>query len=216
MNRQPHATRVSSLVVALLATALLIGCSSGPVVSDNVPNDEPASQAPDDEKTPKDETADPPADGPAPVTTPVSVETTDLAGYQAAIEKHKGKVVVVDFWATWCEPCVEKFPHIVELSQQFPADKVAFVSVSLDDPEEKEKVVEFLTKQRAGDLTNLHSSLDVADAFDAFDIADGIPNYKLYDVNGEVKYRFALNANEKQDVLVAEELDIKLREMLAE
>lgn len=206
MPKSLRSIRAMRWILSLMLAVSLVGCSSGPVTNEGTPIE---AVAPDKEIAEKTE-----PDTPALVTTPIEAEMTDVAGYQAVIEKHKGKIIVVDFWATWCEPCVQKFPHIVELSNQFPADKVAFVSVSLDEVEDAEKVTEFLTKQGAGEMTNLHSTLDIVDAFEAFDIADGIPNYKLYDTNGEVKYRFALNANEKLNVLVAEELDIKLREML--
>ena len=59
----------------------------------------------------------------------------DRAGYDAAIAKHRGKVVLVDFWATWCLPCVEQLPHTLELGQQMADRGLAVVTVSCDEPD---------------------------------------------------------------------------------
>jgi thiol-disulfide isomerase/thioredoxin len=48
-------------------------------------------------------------------TTPVTLEPLKTANWEAVLAAHKGKVVVVDNWATWCLPCVEGFPQLVEL-----------------------------------------------------------------------------------------------------
>src|SRR5688572_26243833 len=52
---------------------------------------------------------------------------------QSLIDAHKGEVVFVDFWATWCGPCVEGFPHTVELSQKYKGQGLATIAVSFDE-----------------------------------------------------------------------------------
>ena len=56
----------------------------------------------------------------APVTE-VKLDVVDGDGYPAALDEQHGNVVLVDFWATWCEPCTKNFPHIVELHHKHQA-----------------------------------------------------------------------------------------------
>jgi thiol-disulfide isomerase/thioredoxin len=68
---------------------------------------------------------------PAPAT-----DGTDLAGKKVSLADHKGKVVVLDFWATWCGPCVGMIPHERKLVERYAGKPFAFVSVSADDKPE--------------------------------------------------------------------------------
>src|SRR5688572_11143588 len=68
------------------------------------------------------------------------LETVNGKG-KVKLEGLQGKPVVVDFWATWCEPCGKSMPKLEELSKKV-GDKVAFVGVSCDEPEKKAEVPE--------------------------------------------------------------------------
>ncbi|MCE9560499.1 MAG: redoxin family protein [Planctomycetes bacterium] len=85
-----------------------------------------------------------------------SVEVTEVraADLQKALADQKGKVVLVDCWATWCAPCVKKFPHLVELHKKYADKGLVCVSLSMDkfadeDDYKKEKVVKFLKDKGA-------------------------------------------------------------------
>lgn len=58
---------------------------------------------------------------------------SDPSGRKVSLSDYKGKVVYLDFWATWCGPCVAEFPHAHSLRQEFVGKDVAFVYVSVDD-----------------------------------------------------------------------------------
>ena len=78
-----------------------------------------------------------------------NVKSVTGAALKKAVDAHRGKPVFVNYWATWCEPCVAEFPDIVKLANAYRSRGVAVVSISLDDPEEKGKVAAFLAKQKA-------------------------------------------------------------------
>jgi len=85
------------------------------------------------------------------------VEATEVraADLEKALKDQKGKVVVVDCWATWCAPCVKKFPHLVEMHKKYAEKGLVCVSLSMDkfglddDEYKKDKIVTFLKDKRA-------------------------------------------------------------------
>lgn len=72
-----------------------------------------------------------------------------------AVEENDARVTVVNFWATWCVPCIEEFPDFVELDRTMEAQGVEVVFVSTDFPDEKEAAQEFLAKQGVRDVSYL-------------------------------------------------------------
>jgi thiol-disulfide isomerase/thioredoxin len=121
----------------------------------------------------------------------VALCTVDSRGLSDAIQRHRGKVVLVDFWATWCVPCVELFPHTVDLQRRFADRGLAVISVSMDDPTQRGAVLHFLRNHRAA-FDNFISSYGVgSEGFDAFGVSDGaLPHVRLYDRNGQVQKTF--------------------------
>jgi thiol-disulfide isomerase/thioredoxin len=73
---------------------------------------------------------------------PFEVVTAD--GQRVSLDDFKGKVVLLDFWATWCGPCRDALPHMKDIAKKFQGQPLVILSVSLDDNQEKWK--EFVAK----------------------------------------------------------------------
>lgn len=59
---------------------------------------------------------------------------TDLSGRTLRLSDYRGKVVVLDFWATWCDPCKEEIPHFIALQEKYP-QQLQLIGLSMDDDE---------------------------------------------------------------------------------
>jgi thiol-disulfide isomerase/thioredoxin len=64
---------------------------------------------------------------------------TTLDGNKVSIDSLAGKVVLIDFWATWCGPCREALPHVQEIARKFQGEPFVVLSVSMDKDEDKWK-----------------------------------------------------------------------------
>jgi thiol-disulfide isomerase/thioredoxin len=146
-----------------------------------------------------------------------TVGVVDRAGLDRVLAGQRGQVVLVDFWAHWCEPCVANFPHMIELAQQKWERGLSVVTVNMDAPEAAEKTAQFLNDARAGVATNLISQFGGGSKSMAeFEIPGGaLPCYRLYDREGRLRHTFALDpAAEHQFKL--QEVDAAVEQLLAE
>lgn len=123
----------------------------------------------------------------------ISVRVANIDEYRATLAKHRGKVVLVDFWATWCPSCVEQYPHTVELHRKYAERGLAVVSVSLDEPEAEPQVQEFLRRNGASFDNLLSAYGGGVKAIDAFGLSGAVPCYRVYDRSGELRHEFAVD-----------------------
>src|SRR5271167_1680106 len=86
------------------------------------------------------------------VSTPVSkpapeIKLKDLDGKDVALADLKGKVVFVNFWATWCGPCQEEIPSLIDMQNKYAGKGFTVVGIAMDD-EGKSVVAPFVAKER--------------------------------------------------------------------
>ena len=123
---------------------------------------------------------------------PVSVEMV-TADQVTALRKNVGtnKLLLVNFWATWCGPCTVEFPELQKMVRMYAKRPLEIVTVSINSPDEKKFALSFLQEQHAINRNLLFAGSDSADAVKAFGTnwAGGVPYTVLIGMNGDVLYK---------------------------
>jgi thiol-disulfide isomerase/thioredoxin len=150
-----------------------------------------------------------------PVAEPIEARTPDV---EKAIHDQKGKVVLVDCWATWCPPCVKRFPHLVETQKAYADKGLVCMGVCMDkykDPEDysKDKVFKFLKDKKAAfpNLIVIDPEADSTALKKLLGDYSTIPFMALFDRNGRRVW-----TSDERPRLTDDELDGKIESLLAE
>lgn len=119
------------------------------------------------------------------------VAFTDLHGSPVSIADFRGKMVLVNFWASWCAPCLEEMPDLAAISQKYAGKGLVVIAISQDIDTQKsvaaEKVRAFLIENSIA----LDAYLDPGSkAFDQLKV-DGLPHSFLLDRQGREILRIA-------------------------
>ncbi len=123
----------------------------------------------------------------------VGLETIDRQKVAELLKNKSDKLMLLNIWATWCEPCVIEFPELVTINRMYRGREFELVTISLDTPDKKEKVITFLKKQQAS-CRNYHWAGDDKNEF--ADVLDEkwrgeIPYTLIIKPGGEIIYRHA-------------------------
>lgn len=81
---------------------------------------------------------------PAPSAEPGDPQLIDLAGYNELVARYRGKAVMANFWATWCQPCRTEYPEVVDLSKEYGPQGLVVIGVTLDEDSDMGLVRKFL------------------------------------------------------------------------
>lgn len=115
-----------------------------------------------------------------------SLTPVDETAYSKVVAAAKGKVVVVDFWATWCVPCRQEMPQLAKLEATFRARGFKLITISCDEPEQEAGAVKFLDENRISRPAYVKRATDDDKFINSLDPAwsGALPALFLYDRQG--------------------------------
>jgi thiol-disulfide isomerase/thioredoxin len=121
-----------------------------------------------------------------------AVVSVDAAGLQALLKRDDAKPLLVNYWATWCDPCRDEFPDLVKVDAEYRPKGLDFIAVTLDDLADiKTGVPRFLREMKAQMPVYLLNLSDPEPAINMVDPKWGgaLPATFLYNAKGEVVYK---------------------------
>jgi thiol-disulfide isomerase/thioredoxin len=128
---------------------------------------------------------------PKPETEPVTLRMTGADELKTLRANGTGKLMLVNFWATWCGPCVTEFPDLLTTYRMYRGRNFEFVSVSINDPEDRPQVLAFLQQRHASGPNLQFATSDIAGLQAAFDplMPAAVPFTLLIAPNGDVLHQ---------------------------
>ena len=131
---------------------------------------------------------------------------TSMTSLKTLRKVDSGKVRLINFWASWCGPCLTEFPELIEINRMYRHRAFEFVSVAANYPDEEKQVLNFLKKQQASNKNLLFAERDKYKLMEAFDKdwSGALPYTLLLSPSGEVLYREQgpINALELKRIIV--------------
>ena len=124
----------------------------------------------------------------------------DLNGDEVSLNDYRGKVVLLNFWATWCPPCQYEIPMFVEVYEELNDEDFVILAVSMG--ERKEKVASFVATKWMSFPVLLDSSRSVARRY----LVRGVPTSLVIDRDGVVQWSIVGMMHESQLRRVLENL----------
>lgn len=128
----------------------------------------------------------------------------DTSGKSIAVSDFKGKIVYIDFWGSWCKPCMEQMAHSATLQQKFKGKDIVFLFINFYDSQQK-----WITTIKKNQLNGVHVKAEVKDEKyfeDIFGVKNGFPRYAVLDKNGRLITTAAPHPNSDRATVFLDEL----------
>jgi thiol-disulfide isomerase/thioredoxin len=120
---------------------------------------------------------------------------TDLSGKQHDISEWRGKILIINFWATWCPPCKKEIPEFIALQKQYSSQGLQFIGLAIDD---KEAVKEYLNQAPVNYPVLIAEEEGIALAHKLGDISGTVPFTVVVNREGQIIYRHPGNFSKVQ------------------
>jgi thiol-disulfide isomerase/thioredoxin len=121
---------------------------------------------------------------------PTRMQIVSFDQWADALAGQRGNITVVDYWASWCPPCIERFPRMVEMHHEYSPRGVRFISLNLDEKGDRESIEwanEFLAVTGAV-FANYHLDENMTQAFERLDLL-GLPTVRVYAADGTEAFK---------------------------
>jgi len=118
---------------------------------------------------------------------PTKLVRLDELAYSKTVALKKGKVLLVNFWATWCEPCRKEMPELSKMHTALKARGFELITISADEPEDEKAAIAFLAKAGIGDPAYLKQAKNDDKFINGIDAkwSGALPALILYDKTGK-------------------------------
>lgn len=110
----------------------------------------------------------------------------DRQGNAADLETYRGKIIVLNFWATWCGPCKHEMPMLADAARTFASKNVIVIGVSIDDANTQPKVEPFVQKNKI-DFPILVGA--EPELLDSFGLGIAVPATAIIAPDGSIPFR---------------------------
>ncbi len=110
----------------------------------------------------------------------------DLKGQPVSLESLRGRIVVLNFWATWCEPCREEMPVLEKLHAEYAARGISVIGASADRPETQRRIAPFLRKAK---ITFPIWTGATTVEMERMQLGIGLPATAVVDGDGQIAFR---------------------------
>ncbi len=110
---------------------------------------------------------------------------TTLNGEKLDLQSYKGKAVILDFWASWCAPCLKEMPFLIEMQEKYKDKNLAIIAVNIDN--DRKNVLKFIKK--IGKNVPFPIIFDKEKALPKLYKPEAMPTTIFIDPEGVIRYR---------------------------
>jgi len=129
---------------------------------------------------------------PSSINTPAPDFTIQDSEHSITLSQYRGKIVVLNFWATWCPPCIEEMPSLVQMQKKMQEKGITVLAVSVDDDVDdyhkflKDHSIDLLTVRESGQRTDKGVVAPVSSRYGTIKV----PETYIIDRNGVIRRKF--------------------------
>ena len=127
----------------------------------------------------------------------------DVSGNQHNMSEWQGKIRVINFWATWCPPCLKEIPEFIALQEQYAAKGLQFIGIAIDD---QEPVGEYLATIKINYPILISGDTGIGLAHQLGNIVDAVPFTVVVNQQGQIIYRHQGEFSKEQILKIIEPL----------